>query len=83
LLARPPVTYNVIVAKDRSGKYRTVDVVHGPCTISRSGFLKNWATTSCGGALREPTQKFPTSLASRQGGERAHKKIHGIFSHAS
>jgi hypothetical protein len=81
LLAHPP-TYNIIVAKDGSGKYQTIDVVHGPCTKSRFGFLKNWATTSCGGALREPTQKFPTSPASRRGGECAHKKILGIFSHA-
>jgi hypothetical protein len=41
-----------------------IDVAHGPCTKSISGFLKNWATTSYRGALREPTHKFPTSPAS-------------------
>jgi hypothetical protein len=57
--------------------------LHASCTKSRSGFLKKWVTTSCEGALRESTQKFPTSPASWRGRERAHKKIPRIFSYAS
>jgi hypothetical protein len=45
--------------------------------------FRNWATTSSGGALREPTHEISKSLAPRRGRDRAHQKIRGIFSRAA